>query len=103
MAAWSQVVSRTHGCLVEQGGNGYDRQASGQYSLVLVLPGKAPLRLLPLLGQDEAQLLVRGEGGQGAVDSLAGLCCVPVVFTALVDPVAAGCALVVVPPRWAFS
>lgn len=66
-------------------------------SLVLVLPGKAPLWLLPLLGQHEAQLLVGGEGGQGAVQALAGLCGVPVALPAQVGAVAAGCPLVVVP------
>ena len=51
-------------------------------SLVLVLPGEAPLRLLPLLGQHKAQLLVGGEGGQGAIHALAGLCGVPVALPA---------------------
>lgn len=70
-------------------------------SLVLVLPGEAPLRLLPLLGQHEAQLLVGGEGGQGAVHTLAGLRRVPVALAAQVDAVAAGRALIMVPPRGA--
>lgn len=65
---------------------------------MLVLPSKTPLRLVPFLGQDKAQLLVSGEGGEGAIDTLTGLCGVPVVLPAQVDPVAAGCAFIVVPP-----
>lgn len=70
-----------------------------QDSLVLVLPSKAPLRLVPFLGQDEAQLLVSGEGGEGAIHALTGLCGVPIVLSAQVDPVAAGRAFIVVPSR----
>ena len=65
---------------------------------MLVLPREAPLGLVPFLGQDEAQLLVSGEGGEGPVHALAGLRGIPVVLPAQVDSVAAGCALVVVPP-----
>lgn len=68
---------------------------------MLVLPSKTPLWLVPFLGQDKAQLLVSGEGGEGAIDTLAGLCGVPVVLSAQVDPVAAGRAFIVVPPCWA--
>lgn len=70
-----------------------------QDSLVLVLPSETPLWLVPFLGQDETQLLVGGEGGKGAIDALAGLCSVPVVLSTQVDPVAAGRAFIVVPPR----
>lgn len=69
-----------------------------QGSLALVLPTKASFRLVPLLGQDKAQLLVSGEGGEGAVDTLAGLQGIPVVLPAQVDTVAAGRAFIVVPP-----
>lgn len=65
---------------------------------MLVLPCEAPLWLVPFLGQDEAQLLVSGEGGKGAVHALAGLRRVPVVLSAQVDPITARCALIVVPP-----
>lgn len=68
-----------------------------QNSLVLVLPSEAPLWLVPFLGQDEAQLLVSGEGGEGAVHALAGLRGIPVVLSTQVDPVAAGRAFIVVP------
>lgn len=68
-----------------------------QDSLVLVLPSKAPLWLVPFLGQDKAQLLVGGEGGEGAVHALAGLRGIPVVLSTQVDPVAAGRAFIVVP------
>lgn len=65
---------------------------------MLVLPSETPLWLVPFLGQDETQLLVGGEGGKGAIDALAGLCGVPVVLSTQVDLVAAGRALIVVPP-----
>lgn len=68
---------------------------------MLVLPSEAPLRLVPFLGQDEAQLLVSGEGGKGTIHTLAGLCGIPVVLSTQVDPVAAGCAFIVVPSCWA--
>lgn len=65
---------------------------------MLVLPGKTPLRLVPFLSQDKTQLLVSGEGGKGAVDTLAGLRSVPVVLPTQVDSVTAGRAFIVVPP-----
>lgn len=65
---------------------------------MLVLPSKTPLWLVPFLSQDETQLLVSGEGGEGAVDALAGLRGIPVVLPTQVDPVTAGRAFIVVPP-----
>lgn len=77
---------------------GEGHQTPAHNSLALVLPTKAPLGLVPFLGQDKAQLLVGGEGGEGAVHTLAGLRRVPVVLPAQVDTVAAGRAFIVVPP-----
>lgn len=52
--------------------------------------------------QDELQLLVGDEGGQRAVDLLAGFHSLPVVLAPQVHLVAAGRLLVVVPPAGAF-
>lgn len=71
-------------------------------SLALVFPAETPLWLVPFLGQDKAQLLVSGESSKRAIHTLAGLRGIPVVLSAEVDPVAAGCAFIVVPPGRAF-
>lgn len=64
---------------------------------MLVLPSETPLWLVPFLGQNEVQLLVGGEGGEGAVDALAGLRGIPVVLPAQVNSIAASRAFVVAP------
>lgn len=61
-------------------------------SLVLVLPGEGPFRLLPSWASTKRSLV--SEGGQGAFSAV-GLCGVPAVaLPAQVGAVAAGC-----PPR----
>ena len=71
-------------------------------SLALVFPAEAPLWLVPFLGEDKAQLLVSGESSERAIHTLAGLRSIPVVLSAEVDPVATGCAFIVVPSGRAF-